>query len=134
MIRKCLSAECGSDPAVSDFKRRFCKKLYKAGKIVQPNIYVDEHGTLFHITRKGKMDVRKEVVVVEKAKEIVRGLHQPKAEGVCVPGGINTLVRSFTATYYFRGIRKVVKQLLEECTGTCKLSKVLTLQSLPCCQ
>ena len=81
MIRKCLSVECGNDPAVTDFKR-FRKKLYKAGKIAQPNFYVDEHGTLFHITRKGKMNVRKEVVVVEKAKEIVRRLHQPKAEGV----------------------------------------------------
>ena len=69
--------------------------------------------------------MRKEVVVVEKAKEIVRALHQPKAEGVCVPGGINTLVRSFTATYFCKGIRKVVKQMIDNCTGTCKLSKVL---------
>ena len=55
----------------------------------------------------------------------MRALHQPKAEGVCVPGGINTLVRSFTATYYCKGIRKVVKQMIDNCAGTCKLSKVL---------
>ena len=104
-------------------KRDFARN-YKAGKIAQPNFCIDEHGTLFHITRMGKTEVRKEVVV-EKAKEIVRALHQPKAEGVCVPGGINTPVWSFTATYYCKGIRKVVKQMIDNCAGTCKLSKVL---------
>ena len=68
----------------------------------------------------------REVVVLDRAKEIVRGLHQPKAEGVCVPRGINALVRSFTSTYYCKGIQKAVKQVLDNCTGTCKLSKVLT--------
>ena len=67
----------------------------------------------------------REVVVLDKAKEIVRGLHQPKAEGVCVSGGINALVRSFTSTYYCKGIGKVGKRVLDNCTGTCKLSKVL---------
>ena len=60
-----------------------------------------------------------------RAKEIVKALHQQTAEGVCVPGGINTLVRSFTANYFCKNIRKIVKDMLENCTGTCKLSKVL---------
>ena len=60
-----------------------------------------------------------------RAKEIVKALHQQTATGVCVPGGINTLVRSFTANYFCKNIRKIVKDMLQNCTGTCKLSKVL---------
>ena len=69
---------------------------------------------------------------MKKAKEIVKSLHQQSKKGVCVPGGINTLVRSFTAMYYCRGIRQIVKDVLDQCTGTCKLSKALnTVQPAP---
>jgi hypothetical protein len=125
MIRKCLMAEYASDPAVCGFKKRFRKKLYKAGRISQPNFCINEHGTLFHITRVRNKEIQREVVVVGKAKEILRSMHQPKSEGVCVPGGINSLVRLFTASYYCKGIRKMVRQMLDNCAGTCKLSKVL---------
>ena len=104
MIKKCLVADASSDPAVSEFKKHFRKKLFKSGKIAEPNYCIDEHGKLFNITRVRGTEQRREVVVRERAKEIVKALHQQTGEGVCVPRGINTLVRSFTATYFCKGI------------------------------
>ena len=50
--------------------------------------------------------------------------------GICNPGGINMLEKFFSSTYYFsRGIRAVVKSVLDQCDGTCKLSK--TLETMP---
>ena len=49
--------------------------------------------------------------------------------GICNPGGINALEKSFSSKYYFRGIRAVVKSVLDHCAGTCKLSK--TLETTP---
>ena len=86
---------------------------------------LNDHGTLFHIKRIHKTEQKFEVVSVSRAKELVRLMHQHKAEGICVPGGINTLVRSFTANYYCKGIRKIVQSVLDHCCGTCKLSKTL---------
>ena len=78
-----------------------------------PNFCLNDHGTLFHIKRIRKTEQKFEVVSVSRAKELVRLMHQHKAEDICVPGGINTLVRSFTANYYCRGIRKIVQSVLD---------------------
>ena len=53
-----------------------------------------------------------------KGKELVKSMHQ----GGCHSGGINTLVRTFSSAYY---CRSVVQFVLDQCTGTCKLSKTL---------
>ena len=58
----------------------------------------------------------------------MKGMHN-HTTGICNPGGINTLEKSFSLTYYCRGIRSIVKSVLEKCTGTCKLSK--TLKTMP---
>lgn len=126
MIRKCL--ECNGDTSVSEFRRIHRKKLFKGGKVSMPNFCLDETGTLLHIKRMGKTKEKREVVTVEKAKKIVQSMHQ-HAEDVCNPGGINTLVRSFSSTYYCKKIRSIVKSVLNQCTGTCKLTKVL--QTVP---
>ena len=129
MIKKCLSIECCSDPSVLDFKK---KKLFKGGKTTAPNYCLDEHGTLCHIARVRNVEQKREVVSADKAKEIVQSMHQQKKKGICVPGGINTLVRSFTSVYYYRGIRPIAMEVLRCCPGTCKLSKVLnTAQPAP---
>ena len=73
---------------------------------------------------------KREVVFMKRAIELVKDLHQQTNEGICAPGGINTLVRSFTATFYFKGIRKIVREILDHCTGTCKLSKVINTAPL----
>ena len=125
MIKKCLMDEWSTDPAVCEFKKIFRKKLFKSGKVAETNYCIDEQGKLFHIKQIQKTEQRREVVVRGRAKEIVKALHQQTATGVCVPGGINTLVRSFTANYFCKNIRKIVKDMLQNCTGTCKLSKVL---------
>ena len=125
MIKKCLTGEYSADPSVCDFKKTYRKKLFKAGNTSTPNFCLNDHGTLFHIKRIRKTEQKCEVVSVSRAKELVRLMHQHKAEGICVPGGINTLVRSFTANYYCRGIRKIVQSVLDHCCGTCKLSKTL---------
>ena len=77
-------------------------------------------GSVLHITRKGNNEKKREVVTVTKAREPVTRMHE-RSEGICNPGGINMLVRSFSATYYCRGIRSIVKCVLDECKGTCKL-------------
>ena len=79
----------------------------------------------------GEVGHKREVVFMTRAEELVKGLHQQTQQGICLPGGINTLVRSFTATYYFRGIPKIVKDMLNHCTGTCKLSNVLHIVPPP---
>ena len=66
MIKKCLMADASSDPAVSEFKKHFRKKLFKSGKIAEPNYCIDEHGKLFHITRVRGTEQRREVVVRER--------------------------------------------------------------------
>ena len=43
MIKKCLMADASSDPAVSEFKKHFRKKLFKSGNIAEPNYCIDEH-------------------------------------------------------------------------------------------
>lgn len=106
LIKKCFSKEERPTPSVSEFKKRYRKKLFKGGKLSLPNYCLGECGKLFHIRRMGELEHKREVVFMTRAKELVQGLHQQTQQGICVPGGINTLVRSFTATYYFRGIRE----------------------------
>ena len=80
-----------------------------------PNFCLDSKGSLLHIKHVGSAEEKREVVTLKKAKELVLNMHQ-RSEGICNPGGINTLVRSFSSTYYYKGIRAVVKSVLEQCT------------------
>ena len=66
----------------------------------------------------------REVVTASRAREIVKAMHNRSA-GICNPGGINMLEKSFSSTYCYRGIRAIVKSVLDQCNGTCKLSKGL---------
>ena len=124
MIKQCFSKDHCHIPSVTEFKKRYRRKLFKGGKLSLPNYCLGKAETLFHIRRAGTVEHKRKVVFMKRAKNIVKELHQQTNEGNCVPGGINTLVRSFTATYYFKGIRKIVRDVLNDCTGTCKLSKV----------
>ena len=122
LIKLSLSTECSHSPSVSGFRKKYRKKLFKGGKVSLPNYCLGVCGKLFHISRVGKVEHKREVVFMKRAIEIVKDLHQKTNEGICAPGGINTLVRSFTATFYFKGIRKIVREILDHCTGTCKYS------------
>ena len=55
-----------------------------------------------------------------QARNVVIGMHKDCESNVCKPGGINSLVAQFTMTYYHKGIRSVVANILK---GTSKLSK-----------
>ena len=68
------------------------------------------------------------VVTASRARELLKAMHT-HSTGICNPGGINSLDKSFSFTYYYRGIRAIVKSVLDHCNGTCKLSK--SLETLP---
>ena len=61
------------------------------------------------------------MVTASRARELVKAMHS-HSMGTCNPGGINALEKSF---HYYRGIRNIIKSVLEQCTGTCKLTKML---------
>ena len=126
MIKKCL--ENSTDPSVTTFRQINRKKLFKGGKKSMPNFCLDGNGALLRIRRVGAREEKREVVTLAKGKELVKSMHQ-RAQGVCNPGGINPLVRTFSSAYYCRRIRSVVQSVLDQCTGTCKLTK--TLQTVP---
>ena len=123
LIKKCFQKT--SDPAVLDFCKTHRKKLFKGGNRLLPNFTIGDDGALFHIKRIGKREERRKVVTKSEAREIVKALHIHSA-WVCNPGGIKLLEKSF---YYYRGIRTIVKSVLNQCKGTCKLTK--TLETLP---
>ena len=89
---------------------------------------MDSNDVLLHIKRVGGTEEKREVVTASRARELVKAMHR-HTEGVCNPGGINTLENSFSSTFYYRGIRAIVKSVLQQCNGTCKLSK--TLNTMP---
>ena len=126
MIKKCLQKS--TDPLVVDYRKMHRKKLFKGGNKASPNFCLDGNGSLLHITRVGEREEKRVVVTAKKAKELVKSMHE-RSEGICNPGGINTLENSFSSIYYCRGIRQIVKSILNQCNGTCKLSK--TLETMP---
>ena len=126
MIKRCFQHD--NDPTVLEFSRTHRKGLYKGGNKSFPNFTLNSDGVLLHIKRIGHRQETREVVTSSRAGEIVKGMHIHNA-GICNPGGINMLEKSFSSTYYFRGIRAVVKSVLDQCDGTCKLSK--TLETMP---
>ena len=128
MIMLCLSSETSSDPSVAEFRKMYRKKIYKGGKLSSPNFCIEEDANhdrvLCRISRyRGKVSTR-QILTSVRAKEVITAMHCHDG-GVCAPGGINALVSKFTAKYYCRGIRSIAKQILDECSGTCKLTKVL---------
>ena len=125
MLKKCFQRS--NDPAVLEFTRTHRKKLFKGGNKSYPNFRLDNEGVLLHIKRIGQRQETREVVTAGRAREIVQSMHNHSA-GICNPGGINVMEKSFSATN-FRGIRAVVKSVLDQCNGTCKLSK--TLETMP---
>ena len=126
MIKKSLQPT--DDPAILEFRTTNRKRLYKGGNKSFPNFTVDANDVLLHIKRIGKREKKREVVDAIRAREIIKALHT-HASVVCNPGGINALEKSFLLTYYYRRIRAIVKSVLDQCDGTCKLSK--TLETLP---
>ena len=126
MIKKCLQSS--TDPLVVDYRKMHRKKLFKGGNKASPNFCLDGNGSLLHITRVGEREEKRVVVTAKKARELVKSMHE-RSEGICNPGGINTLENSFSSIYYCRGIRQIVKSILNQCNGTCKLSK--TLETMP---
>ena len=126
LIKKCLQED--KDPAVLEFCKTHIKKLYKGGNKSLPNFTVYSNGVLLHIKQVGGREEKREVVTASRARELVKAMHS-HTEGVCNPGGINTLENSFSSTFYYRGIRAIVKSVLQQCNGTCKLSK--TLNTMP---
>lgn len=92
---------------------------------------MDTNGVLLHIKRVQGREEKREVVTASRAQELVMAMHN-RTEGVCNPGGTNTLENTFSATYYYRGIRTIIKAVLQQCNGTCKLSKMLkTMPPVP---
>ena len=126
MIKRCLQNT--PDPVVIDFCKTYRKKLFKGGNKALPNFSIEDNGVLVHIKRIGKREERRKVVTKTEANEIVKALHI-HSDGVCNPGGINSLENYFCSTYYYRGIRVIVKSVLSQCKGTCKLTK--TLETMP---
>ena len=123
MIKKCFQET--NDPAVLEFCRTYRKKFYKGGNKSLPNFTVDDNGVLLHNKRVGQREEMREVVTASRAREIVKAMHNRSA-GICNPGGINMLEKSFSC---YRGIRAIVKPVLDQCNGTCKLSK--SLETMP---
>ena len=82
MIKKWLRGCDGDDQAVADFKKRHRKKLYKSGKVSQPKYCLDEHGTLYQMTSIRNSLQKREVVLTERAKEIIKTLHQQRRQGI----------------------------------------------------
>ena len=97
MIKRCLQNT--PDPVVIDFCKTYCKKLFKGGNKALPNFSIEDNGVLVHIKRIGKREERRKVVTKTEANEIVKALHI-HSDGVCNPGGINSLEKSFCSTYY----------------------------------
>ena len=126
MIKKCFQET--NDPAILEFCRTYRNKLYKGGNKSLPNFTVDGNGVLLHIKRVGQREEMREVVTASRAREIVKAMHNRSA-GIYNPGGINMLEKSFSSTYFYRGIRAIVKSVLDQCNGTCKLSK--SLETMP---
>ena len=116
------------DVAVLEFCRTHRKKLYKGGNKSLPNSTLDTNGVLLHIKRVGQREEMRVVVTASRARELLKAMHT-HSTGICNPGGINSLDKSFSFTYYYRGIRAIVKSVLDHCNGTCKLSK--SLETLP---
>ena len=129
MIKKCFQQT--KDPAILEFCKTHRKKLYKGGNKSLPNFTLDSNGVLLHIKRVGQREEMREVVTASRARELVKAMHNRSA-GICNPGGINALEKSFCSTYYYRGIRAIVKTVLDQCDGSCKLSKCLeTMPPVP---
>ena len=84
LIKKCFSKEDSPTPSVSEFKKRYRKKLFKAGKLSLPNYCLGECGKVFHIRSTGEVEHKREVVFMTRAKELVQGLHQQTQQGICV--------------------------------------------------
>ena len=122
MRKKCFQHT--KDVAVLEFCRTHRKKLYKGGNKSLPNFTLDTNGVLLHIKRVGQREEMREVVTASRARELVKAMHT-HSTGICNPGGINSLEKSFSSTYYYRGIRAIVKSVLDHCNGTCKQSKCL---------
>ena len=62
MIKKWLGGCDDDDQAVADFKKKHRKKLYKSGKVSQPNYCLDKHGTLYRMTSVRNSLQKREVV------------------------------------------------------------------------
>ena len=102
------------------------KKLYKGGKLSLPFFCLGDVnnktvlcGILY---THGRIETR-QVVSMTQAHHIVTNLHKDMSSNTCKPVGIDALVGHFTMTYYCKGIRAIVENVLKECNGTCKLSK-----------
>ena len=102
------------------------KKLYKGGKLSLPFFCLGDVNNKTILCRisytHGRVETR-QVVSMSQAHHIVTNLHKDVSSNTCKPGGINALVGQFTMTYYYKGIRAIVENVLKECNGTCKLSK-----------
>ena len=91
------------------------KKLYKGGKLSQPFFCLGEVNNQTVLCcilyTRGRIETR-QVISMAQAHNIVTNLHKHTSSNTCKPGGINAIVGQFTMTYYCKGIRGIVENLL----------------------
>ena len=125
------------DPSNSEFVKSNRKYLFESGKTSLPNIVLrnneNDKRTLFRVINRNKAGEPtnlKEVVHIEKAREIIQSMHRPH-NGPCLPAGITKLKRQFIMKYYLKGCQHVITQVLSQCQGTCRRTKVLQTSAPP---
>ena len=125
------------DSSNAEFIKANRKYLFESGKTSLPNFVLCNNGsderTLYRVmnrNRAGEPTKLKEVVHIEKASEIIESMHKPH-NGPCLPAGITKLKQQFMMKYYLKGCQHLVSQVLSECQGTCRRTKVLQTSAPP---
>ena len=117
--------------SVSRFAKENKDYLFYKGNSKKPIFYLDTNmdGEI-SLYRKYRGEP-KEVVNVDKAKDIITRMHRLKEGGPCNPKGINALTRQFCQRYYIHGAQELVTQIKNQCTGPCKATKTLNVLEPP---
>ncbi len=129
MVYKVVNGD--DSEAVSRFMRENKDYLFYKGNSTEPVFYLDTNpdGEI-SLFRRYKSEP-KEVIHVDKAREIITRMHRSNEGRPCNPKGINALTRHFCQRYYIHGAQQLITQIKNECTGTCKITKTLNVLEPP---
>lgn len=124
------------------FKRRFyngrcqLRPLYSVKLDEEGRVVHDEEGVpiLFVNTYlKGQLKTSKRLLYEEAVHGVLCDLHQVKGVGegkTCLPGGVNSLSRSFNERFCFKGNYRLIRDFLAKCSS-CQVNNPLPMTFLP---
>ena len=124
-----MKGDPGNEVSVTEFAVTNRKVLFDQGSHARPKFHLGIDSSNVEVLYKVVRGKNKVVLYKEQAEDRIKDMHMHWPNGsACTAMGAR---KTFSATYFVNDVRRLVQETLDECTGTCKVMKTLSVSAPP---